>query len=77
MQPAGQDGTIRELPRILRQGHKHPLRHVFGQMRVVNHPQGGGIDEINMPPHQFGKRRLRPEPGVIAQKLLVGQTVHS
>jgi len=37
----------------------------------------GGIDEGNVPPHQFGKGRLRPVVGVIAQKLFVGQTVHS
>lgn len=30
-----------------------------------------------MPSHKFGKRRLRLLPGVIAQKLLVGQTVSS
>jgi hypothetical protein len=30
-----------------------------------------------MPSHEFGKRRLRAVPGIIAQKLLVGQTVHS
>jgi len=30
-----------------------------------------------VPSHQFGKRRFRLAPGVIAQKLLIGQTVHS
>jgi hypothetical protein len=30
-----------------------------------------------VPSHEFGKRRFRPGPGVIAQKLLVGLTVHS
>jgi hypothetical protein len=30
-----------------------------------------------VPPHQFGKRSLRPAFGVLAQKLLVGQPVHS
>ena len=77
MQPAGQDGAVRELPGILRQRHKHTLRHVLGQVRIANHAQRGGIDEVNVPAHQFGKRRFRPAPGVIAQELLVGQTVHS
>jgi hypothetical protein len=31
----------------------------------------------NVPPHQFGNRGLQPAFGVIAQKLLVGQLVHS
>jgi hypothetical protein len=35
------------------------------------------IDEVNVPTRQFGKRRFRPAFGAIAQKLLVGQTVHS
>ena len=77
MQPAGQDGTVRELPGILRQGHERALRHVLGQVRVANHAQRGGIDEVNVPAHQFGKRRFGAALGVIAQELLVGQTVHS
>jgi len=67
----------RKLTRIPRQSQKHLLRHVLGQVRVANHPQRGGIDEVNVSAHEFGKRRFRPSPGVIAQKLLVGQTVHS
>ena len=35
------------------------------------------MDEVNVPPDQFGKGRLGPAFGVIAQELLVGQTVHS
>ena len=77
VQPAGQDETSGKPWSILRQGHKHTLRNVFGQVRVPNHPQRGGIDEVNVPPHQFGKRRLRPALGVIAQELLVGQTLHA
>src|SRR4030095_7486834 len=34
----------------------------------------GGIDEVNVPPHQFGKSRSDRRS---AQKLLVGQLVHS
>ena len=49
MQPAGQDETSGKPWSILRQGHKHTLRNVFGQVRVPNHPQRGGIDEVNVP----------------------------
>ena len=76
MQPAGQDGPVRELPGIPRQGHEHTLRHVLGQVRIADHAHGGGIDQVNVPAHQFGKRRFGAALGVIAQKLLVGQTVH-
>jgi len=34
--------------------------------------RGSGIDEVNVPPHQFGKRGLRPAFGVLARQLLVG-----
>ena len=32
MQPAGQHGMVRERPGILREHHKHTLRHVLGQV---------------------------------------------
>ena len=77
MQPAGQNGTVCELVSGSREGNKHALRHVLGQVRVANHAQRGGIDEVNVPAHQFGEGHLRPGLSVIAQKLLVGQIVHS
>ena len=77
MQPAGQDGTLRELPRVLGQRDKRALRHVLGQVRVTDHSQRGGIDEVNVPSHEFGKRRFRSAAGVIPQELSIGQTVHS
>ena len=77
MQSPGQDGAFGELRRAPRQGHKRALRHILGQVRVANHAPRGGIDEVNVPPHQFSKRGLRPAFGVLAQKLLVGQIVHS
>ena len=52
-------------------------RHIFGQVRVAHHAQRSRIDEVNVPPRQFGKRGLRPAFGVLAQELLVGQLVHS
>jgi len=56
VQPAGQDGVMGELPGVLRQRHKHALGHVFGLVRIANHPKRGGIDEVNVPAHQLGKR---------------------
>ena len=66
-----------ELPGVLRQRHKHALGHVFGLVRIANHPQRGGIDEVNVTAHQLGKRRFRLASGVISQELLVGLSVHS
>jgi hypothetical protein len=61
----------------MRQGHKHPLGHIFSEVRIANHPQRGGMDEIHMAAHQFGKRRFRMASGVSPQELLVGLSVHS
>ena len=46
-------------------------------MGIANHAPRGGIDEVNVPAHQFGERSLGPALGVIAQKLLVAQIVHA
>jgi hypothetical protein len=66
-----------ELPGVLRQRHKHALGHVFGLVRIANHPQRRGIDEVNMTAHQLGERRLRTASGVIPHEWLVGLSVHS
>jgi len=58
MQPSGQDGALGELMGAPGQGHKRTLCHILGQVRVANHAQRGGIDEVKVPPHQFGKRGL-------------------
>ena len=42
-------GAVGELPGILRQRHRHALGHVFGLVRIANHPHRGGIDEVNVP----------------------------
>ena len=56
MEPAGQDRTIDQLARTLRERNKYPLRHVLRQVRVANHAQGCRIDEVHVPACQFIKR---------------------
>jgi len=77
VQPAGQDWVMGELPGVLRQRHKHALSYVLRQMRIANHPQSGGIDEVNVTAHQLGKRQFRMACGINLQELLVGLRVHS
>ena len=55
-------GRSASCPRLMRQGQKHALRDILGQMGVADHPHRGGMDQVHMPAHQFGKRRLRPVP---------------
>lgn len=62
---------------VLCQSQKDPLGDVLGKVRIADHSQGGEINEVHMPARHLGKRRLRPAAGVISQKLLIGQTVHS
>ena len=45
-------------------------------MPVMDHAHGSGINEIHVSAHQFSKCRLRPVLSVIAEKLLVGQSIH-
>jgi hypothetical protein len=42
----------------LGQRDKSCLRHVLGEVRVTDHPQGSGVNQIHVSPHQFGKSRL-------------------
>ena len=77
MQPAGQHGMSREPVGVLRQGDKGALRHILRRVRVANHAQRGGIDQINMAPHEFSKRSFGAPLGVLGQKLVVGSMIHS
>ncbi len=58
MQPAGKDGAACEVPGILRQRHECVLGNVLREVRVANHAPRSRMDQINVPPHQFGKRCL-------------------
>ena len=53
MQPTGQGPAVSESAGIFRQSQKHTLRHVFGQMPVMDHAHGSGINEVHMSARQF------------------------
>src|SRR6185295_2383466 len=46
-------------------------------MRIGNHAQRRGINEINVAPDQFGESRLGPGLGILAEKFLVAHGVHA
>lgn len=77
MEPAGEDGTMREPCGVLGEGHKDALGDVLGQMCIADHAQGRGIDQVDVPPHQFGERGFGTRAGEITQELLIGLMVHS
>ena len=67
----------REFWRLLRQRHKNRLGDILGGMRLAGHAERGGINQVNVPLHQFGKGGIGMVFRVIAQQLLVAQIVHS
>jgi hypothetical protein len=62
---------------VLGEGHKDALGDILGQMRVADHAQGGGIDQVDVPLHEFRERRFGTRDGEIIQELLIGLMVHS
>src|SRR5437764_4977512 len=76
MQPAGENGMIHKSRCLLRERDKYSLRDILGELGIAHHPQSGGVDEVNVASHEFGKSGLRPVLGVINQKLLICEAVH-
>ena len=72
VQPAAQHRVIRQLSGIFRQHDEHALRHVFGKMRIIQHPQRPGMHEIDVPANQLGECGLGAAVGVSAQQLRIG-----
>lgn len=64
--PGGKDRVSPQVRRPPCQGYEHDLGHILGRRRVADLSQGDGIDEIHVPPDQFGKRLVRPGPHVLA-----------
>lgn len=58
IQPTGQHRAIHELAGVFRKGDEHALGYVFREMRIANHAQRGGMDEIHIAAHQLGERRF-------------------
>jgi len=69
-------GRLVSFPGILRQRCECALGNVFRQVRIADHPQGSGIDQVSIAANQFGKCCLGPASGIITQELLVGQCAH-
>ena len=69
VKPASQCAAARERCGLAREVGENRLRHVLRQVRVaVDLPQRSGIDQADVPPHQFGKGFLGLGPGVAAEQ---------
>jgi hypothetical protein len=61
--------AIHELGGVFRECDEHALGHVLSEVRIANHAQRGGIDEIHVTAHQLGKGRFGAVFSVGAQQL--------
>ena len=68
-QPTGQHRAIHELGGVFRECGEHALGHVLSEVRIANHAQRGGIDEIHLAAHQLGECRFGAVFSVGAQQL--------
>ena len=56
------------MPRLPRQNDEHRLRDLFGGMDIPDASQRRGIDEINVPPNEFGEGVFGICPGKLAEQ---------
>ena len=76
VKPAGQRGAARERGGLARKVGENRLGHVLRQVGVaVDLPQRRGIDQVDVPTHQFGKVFLGFSPGVAAEQFAIGRHV--
>jgi len=60
----------------LREDEKDRLRYVFGVFRIPGVSQGDRLDEIEVPPDKFSKRRFRIAAGVFPDQVHVVRVRH-
>jgi hypothetical protein len=59
IKPAGQHRMPRQPCRLPRERHEYLLRDILREVGVAaDAPQRRGVNAVEMPPHQFGKRLL-------------------
>ena len=76
VKPAGQDARRASGRGLAREVGENRLGHVLRQVRVaVDLPQRRGIDQVDVPPHQFGKGLFGFGPGVAAEQFGIGRHV--
>ncbi len=73
IKPADQGFAFRQGRGLAREIREDRLRHILREMRVAIHlPQRRRIDQVHVPPHQFGKGILRICFGIPAKQFTIG-----
>ena len=55
MQPTGEHGAVQQLGCVFCEGNEGALGHIFSEMRIADHSQRGGKDQIDVTMHELGK----------------------
>jgi hypothetical protein len=76
-QPAGEKGAGAQARGLAGENEEDSLGDLLGEMRVAHLPQGGGMDEIEMPRDERLKRRLGLVPGKFPHQGHVIGCLHS
>ncbi len=79
VQPAAEDGAVRERMSFAGEVGEDQLRHILGQMDIAaGHPPGGGIDQGKVALDQFPKGRLGALANVLGEvlRVVIHGTVH-
>ena len=66
-----------ELSGVMSKRGEYRLGDIFSQVPIRHHPQCAGINQIKIPPDQYGKRFFRAVLGILSQQLLIRLIVHS
>src|SRR2546428_574503 len=64
IEPRGEDGIGRELPRVAGEFNEGGLGDLLGQLRRADLTERGGMDKVEMAPDDFGEGVLGVVPGV-------------
>ena len=76
VKPAGQRRAPRQRRRFAREVGENRLGHILGEVCVaVDLPQRRGIDQIEVPAHQFGEGFFGMGPGIAAEQFGIGRHV--
>jgi hypothetical protein len=78
MEPRWKHNICRKRPRFAGEVAKDQLSNVRGEVSVpINHPEGGGIDYIDVPLNDFRKRRFGTFPRKSLQEITIIDGYHS
>lgn len=77
MEPAGEDGMVRQGGGVLGEGDEDGLGGILGEVGVADDPERDGVGEVDVSPDEFAEGGLGVVLGVGPEQLWIGQRLHS